>query len=54
MTINDLIERHGVDSVEQQFYLLDIFNSQYNPETDGDRETYLMRRLMSYHENLGG
>ncbi len=36
------------DDLAEQFYLLQLFESQYTPE-DGDLETYLVNRLSSYH-----
>ena len=52
MDLNEVIQRHGLEAVQEQFYLMDIFNSQYDPAKDGDRQTYLMNRLKAYHDNL--
>jgi hypothetical protein len=48
--LNEIIERHGMDAVEEQFYLMDIFMSQYDPEQHGDKVAYLSGRLQAYHE----
>ena len=52
MDLNEVIQRHGVDAVQEQFYLINLFNSQYDSDKDGDRAMYLARRLKDYHDNL--
>ncbi len=39
------------DELTEQFYLLQLFESQYTPD-DGDFTTYLVNRLSSYHQSL--
>ena len=40
------------DEMTEMFYLLRLFESQYNPETDGDLQIYLFTRLESYHSTV--
>ena len=37
------------DEMTDIFYLLQLFESQYNSETDGDLTEYLTSRLSSYN-----
>jgi len=39
------------DELTEQFYLLQLFESQYTPD-DGDFTTYLFNRLHSYHQSM--
>jgi len=48
--IQPLIDRHGLESVKEQYYLMRLFHQQYNPDTDGDFKLYLLDRLKRYHE----
>ena len=39
------------DEMNEMFYLLRLFESQYNPKTDGDLAEYLNTRLSSYNNS---
>ena len=50
--IQPIIDRHGLESVKEQYYLMRLFHQQYNPDTDGDFKLYLVKRLEQY-QSLG-
>ena len=49
-SVQPIIDRHGLESVKEQYYLMRLFHQQYNPATDGDFTLYLAERLKQYQE----
>ena len=46
--LKSIVDRHGMDSVEEKLILCDFFMKQHNPETDPDPVAYLSKRLQAY------